>query len=200
VTEHSLVPLERVERTIVILRGHRVILDSDLAALYGVPVKRLNEQVKRNAGRFPSDFAFQLARAEFANLNSQFATSRLQWGGRRKLPTAFTEHGALMAASVLNSPRAVEMSILVVQAFVRFRRLLAANRQLAVKVDELERKMDQKFAAHDKSIEAHRQGIVWLYSAIENLMPTVNDRQIGFKGRGSGKVTDKPKRPPPGRA
>jgi hypothetical protein len=197
VTETSLVPVERVEQTILILRGQKVILDSDLAALYGVPVKRLNEQVKRNAGRFPPDFAFQLAREEFANLKSQFATSSLQWGGKRKLPTAFTEHGALMAASVLNSPRAVEMSILVVRAFVRFRRILATNRQLAAQVDELERKMDQKFAAHDKRIEAHRKGIVSLYSAIENLMPTLNDRQIGFVGKGAGKVTDKPKSAPP---
>ena len=196
-TETSLVPVERVEQTILILRGQKVILDSDLAALYGVPVKRLNEQVKRNAGRFPPDFAFQLAREEFANLKSQFATSSLQWGGKRKLPTAFTEHGALMAASVLNSPRAVEMSILVVRAFVRFRRILATNRQLAAQVDELERKIDQKFAAHDKSIEAHRKGIVSLYSAIENLMPTLNDRQIGFVGKGAGKVTDKPKSAPP---
>jgi hypothetical protein len=152
--------------------------------------------VKRNAGRFPPDFAFQLAREEFANLKSQFATSSLQWGGKRKLPTAFTEHGALMAASVLNSPRAVEMSILVVRAFVRFRRILATNRALAAKVDELERRMNRKFAAHDKSIEAHRKGIVSPYSAIENLMPTLTGRQIGFVGKGAGKVTDKPNSAP----
>ena len=101
-----------------------------------------------------------------------------------------------MAASVLNSPRAVEMSILVVRAFVRFRRILATNRALAAKVDELERRMNRKFAAHDKSIEAHRKGIVSLYSAIENLMPTLNDRQIGFVGKGAGKVTDKPNSAP----
>jgi hypothetical protein len=196
-TEANLVPLERVERTILVLRGHRVILDSDLAALYGVPVKRLNEQVKRNAGRFPPDFAFQLTREEFDNLKSQIATSSSEWGGKRKLPTAFTEHGALMAASVLNSPKAVEMSILVVRAFVRFRRILATNPQLAAKVDELERKMDQKLAAHAKSIEAHRKGIVSLYTAIENLMPTLSDRQIGFKGKDAGKTTDKPKGTPP---
>ena len=196
-TEARLVPVARVERTILMLRGHRVILDTDLAALYGVPVKRLNEQVKRNASRFPPDFAFHLAREEFADLKSQFATSSLQWGGKRKLPTAFTEHGALMAASVLNSSMAVKMGILVVRAFVRFRRILATNRQLAVKVDELERKIDQKFAAHDKSIESHRQGIVFLYSAIENLMPTVTSRQIGFKGKGTGKVMGKRKGGPP---
>ena len=109
-----------------------------------------------------------------------------------------------MAASVLNSPRAVEMSILVVRAFVRFRRILATNRQLAAKVDELEQEMDQKLAAHDKSIEAHdktieahRKGILSLCAAIENLMPTLSDRQIGFKGKGAGKATDKPKGSPP---
>jgi hypothetical protein len=202
VTETSLVTPERVERTILILRGHRVILDYDLAALYGVETRRLNEQVRRNLSRFPPDFAFQLTSQEFDSLISQIAISNARQGrgGRRKLPYAFTEHGALMAASVLNSPRAVEMSILVVRAFVRFRRLLVTNRQLSAKVDELERKMDQKFAAHDKSIEAHRKGIVFLYSAIENLMPTVNDRQIGFKGKGAGKVTDKPKSAPSVRA
>ena len=192
-TETSLVPVERVEQTILILRGQKVILDSDLAALYGVPVKRLNEQVKRNAGRFPPDFAFQLARGEFANLKSQFATSSLQWGGKRKLPTAFTEHGALMVASVLNSPRAVEMSILVVRAFVRFRRILATNRQLAAQVDELERKIDQKFAAHDKSIEAHRKGIVSLYSAIENLMPTLNTVRSALWARARARSRTSPR-------
>jgi hypothetical protein len=116
-----------------------VILDSDLAALYGASAKRLNEQVKRNAERFPADFAFRLTPAEFETLRSQFATSKLERrGGRRTLPTAFTEHGALMAASVLNSPKAVEMSIQVVRAFVRLRHLLASHHQLAAKLDELE--------------------------------------------------------------
>jgi len=198
VTEDGLVPLERVQRVILILRGLRVILDSDLAALYGVPVKRLNEQVKRNAARFPTDFAFQLTPDEFETLRSQFATSKTERrGGRQYAPYVFTEHGALMAASVLNSPKAVEMSILVVRAFVRFRRILATTPQLAAKVDELERKMDQKLAAHDKSIEAHRKGIVSLYTAIENLMPTLSDRQIGFKGKDAGKATDKPRGTPP---
>jgi len=152
-----------------------------------VPVKRLNEQVKRNAGRFPPDFAFQLAREEFANLKSQFATSSLQWGGRRKLPTAFTEHGALMAASVLNSPRAVQMSILVVRAFVRFRRILATNRQLAAKVDELERTMDQKFAATTRASspsQRHR------FPVLRDREPdTDRDRpsdRIQRQGRGQG--------------
>src|SRR5439155_602861 len=103
------------------VRRQRVVLDSDLAALYGVPTKRLNEAVKRNAGRFPEDFCFLLNLEEVANLKSQIATSSLVHGGRRKLPTAFTEHGALMAATVLRSPRAVQMSLYLVRAFVRMR-------------------------------------------------------------------------------
>ncbi len=124
--------MERIERTILIVRGYRVILDSELAALYDVTVKRLNEQVNRNARRFPADFAFQLVR-----------------GGHRKyLPRVFTEHGALMAASVLNSARAVEMSLLLVRAFVRLRGLLSTHKALAAKLDELERKL----TTHDKQI------------------------------------------------
>ena len=201
----GLVPLDRVGRAIFILRGRKVILDSDLAALYGVPVKRLNEQVKRNADRFPPDFAFVLTKEEGAALRSQIATLEKGPGEHRKyLPRVFTEHGALMAASVLNSPRAVEMSILVVRAFVRFRQILATNRQLAAKLDELDNKIashDKSIADHGKSIAAHRKGIVSLYAAIENLMPTLTDRQIGFKGKGAGKdasnPTDKPKGTPP---
>jgi hypothetical protein len=179
--------VERVARTILLLRGHRVILDSDLAALYGVETRRLNEQVRRNGSRFPPDFAFKLTSEEFGSLMSQIAISnpRQGRGGRRKLPYAFTEHGVLMAASVLNSPKAVEMSIMVVRAFVRFRRFLATHSQLAAKIDEMERKMDKRFAAHDKSIEVQRKGIVSLYSIIENLMPTLSDRQIGFQVTGN---------------
>jgi hypothetical protein len=171
--DQNLVPVERVERSILILRGHRVILDSDLAALYGVPVKRLNEQVKRNIDRFPDDFAFILTEEEHEALRSQFATLNAGRGEHRKyLPRAFTEHGALMAASVLNSPKAVEMSILVVRAFVRLRQILATNRQLAAKLDELERRI----AAHDKSIVA-------LFQTVRSLMavPEKPKRRIGFR-------------------
>jgi hypothetical protein len=108
-------PPETIERTVVIVRRQRVILDSDLAALYGVETRRLNEQVRRNGERFPHDFMFQLTREELAHLKSQFATSSAGWGGKRKMPTVFTEHGALMAASVLNSSRAVQMSVYVVR-------------------------------------------------------------------------------------
>ncbi len=105
----KLLPLEAITHHIVVLREQKVLLDSDLAALYGVQTRRLNEQVRRNQGRFPKDFIFELTVEEFANLKSQFATS--SWGGRRKLPLAFTEHGAIMAATILNSPRAVEVSV-----------------------------------------------------------------------------------------
>lgn len=117
------------------------MLDNDLAALYGVTTKRLNEQVKRNRKRFPEDFMFQLTSQEAQSLRSQFATSNETRGGRRYLPFAFTEHGAVMLASVLNSPIAVAASIQVVRAFIRLRSILAAHKELARKIDALERKM-----------------------------------------------------------
>jgi phage regulator Rha-like protein len=175
--DQHVVPLERVESSILILRGHRVILDSDLADLYGVPVKRLNEQVKRNIDRFPDDFAITLTEEEHEALRSQFATLKTGRGEHRKyLPRAFTEHGALMAASVLNSPKAVEMSILVVRAFVRLRQILASNRQLAAKLNELERKI----TAHDKNIVA-------LFQTMRSLMavPEKPKRRIGFNREGA---------------
>src|SRR5713101_1599893 len=110
------IPIERVEQAIFLIRGEKVILDADLAALYGVTTTRLNEQIKRNKDRFPEDFAFRLTDEEFADLMSQFATSSSKHGGRRKLPLVFTEHGAIMAANVLNSKRAVAASVQVVRA------------------------------------------------------------------------------------
>ncbi|MFM9030888.1 MAG: ORF6N domain-containing protein, partial [Opitutaceae bacterium] len=115
------------------LREQRVLLDRDLASLYGVTTKRLNEQVRRNSGRFPPDFRFQIDHEEVANLRSQFATSSQGHGGKRHLPFAFTEHGALMAAQVLHSPEAVAMSVHVVRAFVRLRRMLVDHHTLAAK-------------------------------------------------------------------
>ncbi len=144
-----LIPAERIERSILVLRGHKVILDADLAEVYGVTTTRLNQQVTRNLDRFPDDFSFVLTRKEFANLMLQFATSSSSYGGRRKLPRAFTEHGAVMAASVLNTPIAVAASIQVVRAFVRLQKLIAGNEELRQKLEELEKKFgehDQKFA------------------------------------------------------
>lgn len=160
-----------IESRILILRRQKVILDRDLAELYRVPVKRLNEQVKRNQARFPSDFLFQLNRREYESLRSQFATSNARRGGRRYLPHAFTEHGAIMAATVLNSKRAVEISVFVVRAFVRLREMLATNRQIAAKISELEQRL-----------ESHDETILDLIEALRNLMtpPKAPRRKIGF--------------------
>jgi hypothetical protein len=162
----------QVESRIVVLREQKVILDRDLAELYQVPVKRLNEQVRRNRERFPADFMFRLTSEEDEILRSQTATSSSSHGGRRYPPYAFTEHGAIMAATVLNSPKAVEMSVFVVRAFVRLREMLINNRQLASKIDELE----QKLETHDTAIQD-------LIEAIKELMKPEpgTKRKIGFQ-------------------
>ncbi len=161
-----------VESRILIVRRQRVILDSDLAELYGVTVKRLNQQVNRNQERFPADFMFQLTSTEDKALRLQIATSKKGRGGRRYLPYAFTEHGAIMAATVLNSPRAVEMSVFVVRAFVRMREMLAKNRQLAAKINELDRRLE----THDTTIQD-------IIEAIKELMVPEgpSKRKIGFQ-------------------
>src|SRR5206468_1070662 len=128
------------------------ILDSDLAELYGVPSKRLNQQVTRNVHRFPADFRFRLSRSEFENLRLQFATSSLAHGGRRYLPFAFTEHGAIMAATVLNSRRAVDMSLFVVRAFVRMRSAFAETYELGRKLAALEAELKSRLDAHELAI------------------------------------------------
>jgi hypothetical protein len=147
----ALVPIEHIAQSILVLRGQRVLLDSELAALYEVLTKRLNEQVKRNLERFPADFMFRLTRTEVETLNrSQFATGSQKHRDPRYPPYAFTEHGAIMAATILNSPRAIEMSVYVVRAFVQLRDLLASSRELAQKFAELERKV----SSHDQAIVA----------------------------------------------
>jgi len=140
----KLIPIERIEKTILVIRGKKVMIDSDIAELYGVPTKRLNEQVKRNKERFPKDFMFKLTKSEkdevVANCDH---LDRLKYSPT--LPMAFTEHGAIMAASVLNSERAVDMSVYVVRVFVRLRQLLASHESLARKLDALERRYDAQF-------------------------------------------------------
>jgi hypothetical protein len=153
-----------------LIRGQRVLLDADLAALYGVPTHRLNEAVKRNRARFPVDFAFQLTAEEHAILISQFAISSSRHGGRRKPATAFTEHGAVMAASILNSPLAVEMSVHVVRAFVLLRQVLASNAGVARRLETLERSV----AALDANT---RQEFVRGYKAILKLMGPASGEQ-----------------------
>jgi hypothetical protein len=163
--------IANVEGAIHLIRGQRVMLDSDLAAIYGVTTKRLNEQLRRNRSRFPGDFAFQLTTEEFTNLKSQIATSSFH-GGRRYRPWVFTEHGALMLASVLNSEIAVQASVRVVRAFVRLREMVAANAQLAVKLEELERRFD-----------SHDDAIANLFATLKQLLEppeAPKRREIGF--------------------
>lgn len=171
------IAVDAIAGRIVTLRGQRIMLDSDLAALYGVPTKRLNEQVKRNAERFPADFMFRLNSEEIVSLNrSQIATGSQKHRDPRFSPFAFTEHGAIMAATVLNSPRAVEVSIFVVRAFVQLRELLAGHRELAKRLDELEARIERKLSTHD-------QAIAGILDAIRQLMappPSPRKRPIGF--------------------
>ena len=161
-----------IENQIVLVRGQKVLLDAGLAGLYGVEVKALNQAVKRNEERFPPDFVFQLTAEENEALRSQFVTSKSSRGGRRYAPYAFTEHGAIMAASVLNSLRAVEMSIYVVRAFLRLRETLATNKALAAKLAELEQRL-----------ETTDQKIIEIIEAIHVLAmpPEKPARQIGFR-------------------
>jgi hypothetical protein len=167
-----LAPVEEFGRTILVLRRQRIILDADLAALYGVPTKALNQAVKRNDERFPEDFMFRLTRPEVEALNrSHIVTGSQKHRDSRFPPYGFTEHGAIMAATILNSPRAVEMSLYVVRAFVRLRAFLASKTALARKLDELER----KYRHHDEAITA-------ILSAIRELTnePAPKRRGVGF--------------------
>ncbi|MDR2244965.1 MAG: ORF6N domain-containing protein [Burkholderiales bacterium] len=167
----NLIVAETLAQRILSIRGHKVILDSDLAELYGVPTGRFNEQVKRNIDRFPSEFMFQLTDKEYECLRSQFAISKKGRGGRRYSPYAFTEHGAIMAATVLNSPKAIEMSIYVVRAFIRLREMLSSHKELAAKLEALEHK-----------VGSHDQAISGLINAIRQLTapPEEKKRGIGF--------------------
>lgn len=167
----DLVPLEVIENKIFIIRGHKVMLSQHLAKLYGVSTKRLNEQVKRNIRRFPSDFMLLLTRQEVMNLRSQIATSKV--GGIRYLPYAFTEQGVAMLATVLNSERAIQVNIVIMRTFVRLRHILSTHKELADKLKELENKVEK----HDSEIQS-------IFEAIRQLMapPPSKDRVItGFK-------------------
>lgn len=163
----NLIPQEVIERRILLIRGEKVMLDADLAELYGVPTKRLNEQVKRNRDRFPDDFMFQLTDAEKTEVVANCDhLKKLKFSP--SLPYAFTEHGAIMLATVLNSPVAVQASIQIVRAFVRLRQMLAGNAELARKLEALEKKYDAQFKV--------------VFDAIRQLMtpPETKKRKIGF--------------------
>lgn len=175
--------VESISLSIAALRGQRVILDADLAALYGVETKRFNEQVKRNAMRFPADFMFQLSTEEFDSLRSQIATLKTGRGQHRKyLPYVFTEHGAIMAAMVLGSPRAVEVSVYVVRAFVRLREATATQADLTKRLGELEMKAESLEIQHDTFSHNTRKQLKQVFDALRELMtpPDPPKRPIGF--------------------
>jgi hypothetical protein len=161
-------PVERIERSILLIRGHKVMLDADLAVLYAVSTKRLNEQVRRNRSRFPGDFMFQLTREEVRSLRSQFATSKKGRGGRRYAPLVFTEQGIAMLSTVLNSERAIQVNIEIMRAFVRLREMIATHKDLARKLEVLEKRYDAQFKV--------------VFDAIRELMawPEPKKRKIGF--------------------
>ncbi len=164
----ELVPVEVIEAKILLIRGQKVMLDSDLAALYKVETKILNKAVKRNEKRFPADFMFQLTAEETKSLRFHFGTSNAGRGGRRYKPYAFTEQGVAMLSSVLNSDRAIEVNVQIMRAFVKLREMIASNKELAKKLDELEKKYDRQFKV--------------VFDAIRQLMtpPETKEKKIGF--------------------
>jgi hypothetical protein len=200
-----MLPLEAITHRIVVVRGQKVLLDSDLAALYDVGTKRFNEAVKRNLTRFPADFMFQLSAEEFAPLRSQFATlnDAGQPAGRGRhrkyLPYAFTEHGAIMAASVLNSPRAIEVSMYVVRAFVRLREAALQHKDLAKRLDSLEEKTESLAMQHDTFSRNTRAQLRQVFEALRELTlpPEPAKLPIGFvqpeekKNKPAGKAARK---------
>lgn len=170
----AIIPLKKIENAIYILRGQKIMLDEDLAELYEVPVKRLNEGVRRNSERFPKDFMFKISRRELdsiQSLRSQFATSNNSRGGRRYLPMAFTEHGILMLSSVLRSKRAVQVNIEIMRAFVEIRKMILSHSDLCRRIDALESRYDEQFRI--------------VFDAIRKLLtpdtPPENERRIGFR-------------------
>ena len=168
VSKTSIVPVERIEKAILLVRKQKIMLDADLAALYGVETRVLVQAVKRNIERFPEDFMFQLSREEFAVLRSQSVTSS-DWGGRRYPPYAFTEQGVAMLSSVLRSQQAIQVNIEIMRAFIRLRQMLASHAALARKLDALEKKYDAQFKE--------------VFEAIRQLMapPEPKRRAIGFR-------------------
>lgn len=164
----SIVTMEKIERKIYLVRGQKVMLDSDLAELYGVPTKVLLQTTRRNAKRFPSDFMFQIINQDVIGLRSQIVTSKIGRGGRRYQPYVFTEQGVAMLSSVLNSDRAVEVNIQIMRAFVKLREMIASHKDLAKRLDEMEKKYDSQFKM--------------VFDAIRALVaqPQPKEKKIGF--------------------
>ena len=175
-TSDLAVSIQFVERRIYLIRGHKVMIDEDLAELYGVSTKRLNEQVTRNRKRFPEDFMFRLSKEETEILRSQFAISRSTHGGRRSPPYAFTEHGVAMLSSVLNSERAIEVNVTIIRAFIRLRQLLESNEEL-----------NRKFASVMRKLSTHDKYFQVVFDELKRLteQPTPPRKQIGFKAGGT---------------
>ena len=171
-TSSLAVSVQLIERRIYLIRSHKVMIDVDLAELYGVPTKRLNEQVRRNSKCFPEDFMFQLTNEEAENLRSQFATSRSGHGGRRSLPYVFTEQGVAMLSSVLNSEQAIAVNITIMRAFIKLRQMLESNEEL-----------NRKFAAVIRKLSTHDKYFKVVFDELKRLteQPTPSRKQIGFK-------------------
>jgi len=182
-----LVPAPYIERRIYVIRGQKVMLDSDLAEMYQVPTKALNQAVKRNPGRFPEDFMFQLGIEELENWRSQIVTSNpAAKMGIRRPPYAFTEHGVVMLSAVLNSERAIQMSILIVRAFVKLRELLATNKDLARKIERIESAQQQHARAQKQQTRTLQQHSSILVSVVQDIHKLKNPpitRAIGFVAR-----------------
>lgn len=168
---------EHVMSKIYLLRGQKVMLDEDLAELYGVQTKRLNEQVKRNLERFPEDFMFRLTEEEYEFLKSQFATSN--WGGRRKLPYAFTEHGVLMLSSVLNNPTAIQVNIKIMRVYIKIREMILMHKDLLLKLENIEKRMLEQ----DNTVHKHEEEIQVIFTALKQLIEPPQERRaaIGYK-------------------
>jgi len=192
----TLTTVANITSAIHTIRGQKVILDSDLARIYGVSTKVLNQAVKRNLKRFPADFLLRLSSDELANLRSQIVTSSLH-GGQRYLPYAFTEHGAIMAANVLNSPEAVRMSVFVVRAFVKMRELLGGTKELAKQLANLEKKLTAR-------LDGHESAIVEVLQRLMNILdppptppePETPKRRIGFHVEPEAKLVAKARKTP----
>jgi hypothetical protein len=174
----SLIQIEQIDAMIRTIRGVRVLLDRDLAKIYGVPTFRFNEAIKRNRHRFPPDFMFELTREEFEGLISQNAMSKPGRGGRRTLPYAFTEHGALQAANVLRSQRAVQMSVFVIRAFVKMREALRGSPELARKLAALEKKLTARLDVHEAAMVQVLREVMQILNPPPE--PEPPQRRIGF--------------------
>jgi hypothetical protein len=169
--QNEILPVERIQQAIYLIRGKRVMLDRDLALLYAIPTKALKQAVRRNPERFPEDFMFVLDAEELSQWRSQFVTSKEDRKGLRYAPMAFTEQGVAMLSSVLNSPRAVQVNIAIMRTFVRLREIMATHEELARKIEELEKKYDSQFAV--------------VFEAIRELIesPAPERKEIGFHSR-----------------